>query len=267
MAEDEDPVEGGVHQVADDDRDHDRRGAVHGLEALPEHHEEEERQHAGRQAHGVRGRRRDHVGRLARQQHERLGQEQQDGSGSREHEGDDDAALDSARHRGIVAGADGLGHDRVQHHQRAHPEYAETEEVEVAQRHRRQRHGGDVSDEDGVHHAHQHHPDLDEHDGRGQPQHGTQILPPGQEPTGGRGGRAHLRCAGRGSRGKVARLGQQPLREVEPLGQLGDFRAQGVHVLLQRLGVAAAAGHFRVPTAHAAAVRVTEVARDHDDQS
>ncbi len=78
MAEDQDPVEGGVHQVADDDRDHDRRGAMHGLEALPEHHEEEERQHAGREAHRIRGRRRDHVGRLARQQHERLGEEQQD---------------------------------------------------------------------------------------------------------------------------------------------------------------------------------------------
>ncbi len=104
------------------------------------------------------------------------------------------------------------------------------------------------------------------HDGGGQPQHGTQILPPGQEPTGGRGGRAHLKGAGGGSRGKVARLREQPLREVEALGQLGDFRAQGVHVLLQRLGVAAAAGHFRIPAAHAAAVRVAEVARDHDDQ-
>ena len=64
VPEDQHPVERRVRQVGDDDRDHDRRRQVHGLKALAEHDEEEERQHARRQAIGVGRRQGNDLGRL-----------------------------------------------------------------------------------------------------------------------------------------------------------------------------------------------------------
>ena len=71
---------------------------------------------------------------------------------------------------------------------------------------------------------------------------------------------------GRAEGAAVARLGQEPFGEIEPLGQLGDLGAEDVHVLGEHLGAARMSPDFRVPPAQAAAVDVAEVAGGDDDQ-
>ena len=136
MAEDQQPVEPGVGKVGDDNGRNDGSRAAQGLQALAEHDEEEKRQHPGREPEGVGGSDGHHLGRLAREgQHRRRGQKH----GDRRHRqdgGQDDAALDPAGDCRRVPRPDGLGHHRVEHHQGAHPEHADAEEVEVAQCHR-----------------------------------------------------------------------------------------------------------------------------------
>src|SRR5881396_3891265 len=62
------------------------------------------------------------------------------------------------------------------------------------------------------------------------------------------------------------RLGEQPLGEIEPLGQLGHFAAQGVELqedFPSQLRIAG--GLFRVPTGDQSPVRIAEgPARDED---
>ena len=89
----------------------------------------------------------------------------------------------------------------------------------------------EVPDHDGVHHPHQHHADLDDDHRHRQPQHGAEVLPPGQEPTGGCFDRVHSGSAGRdGGRG-VARRREQALGEVQPLGELGHLLAERVYLV------------------------------------
>ena len=208
-------------------------------------------------------------GRLPQERHEQLGREQEQRSGDAEQDGDENAALDPARDGGRRPGADRLGDDGVQHHQRPHAEHAEPEEVEVAERHGGERYGGDMPHHDGVHHAHQHHPDLDEDDGGGKPHHGTQVLPPGQQPTGGwRRAHAHSRLPGKAEvrGGRAAARAAVPRSRDAPPG-LGDFGAQGESTSCASTSVACLAlARFRVPPAQTPTVHVAKVPGDDDDQ-
>ena len=133
-AEDQDPIEEDVDQIGEDDYPNDRLRPTEGLKTLPKDNEEEEWQHPGRETDAV-GRRQGHdVSRLAKVCEDRLGCEEQDRRGNREQSGENHSALYAARNRGCVARAHRLGHDRIEHHQRAHAEDRGNEEVQVAQR-------------------------------------------------------------------------------------------------------------------------------------
>ena len=134
MAEDEHPVEPGVDQVGDEDRRDDGAGSAERLQALPKDDEQEERQHARREA--------DRVGRGERHHFRGLVGRAEDRPGGEE-DGDGGTASSAARMSprcmprataGLIVRANRLGHHRIEHHQRAHAEDADPEEVEVAQR-------------------------------------------------------------------------------------------------------------------------------------
>src|SRR6266850_7558832 len=68
----------------------------------------------------------------------------------------------------------------------------------------------------------------------------------------------------------LPRLGEQPLREVEPLRELADLRLETEHAIfevrhstLRRTGADGGIGDF--PPRHAVPIAVVEVARGHDD--
>ena len=170
---DQDPVEQDVGQVGEHNHDDDRTQPAERLQALAEHDEEKERQNARREAHAVGGGQRHHVRGLAEQRENRGSGCEQDRARDRQKKREDDAPLYATRHRGRVTRPEGLGHDRIEHHQRAHAEHGRHEEVEVAQGHRREPLGRDMADHDGVDHAHAHDADLDEDDRQRQVQHGA----------------------------------------------------------------------------------------------
>ena len=247
--------------------DQDRRRAVHGLEALAEHDEEEERQHARREPDGVGRRVGHHLGRLPGERHERLGRAA--AGASREApsmQGDQDAALDSPGDGGIVPRADGLRDDGVEHHQRAHAEHAEPEEVEVAERDRGERDGGEVPDHDRVHHAHQHHPDLDDDDGR-RPGGAWHAGPP----AGAGADRRRLRVVliqgrlggaeGAGSRGWARRRSAKSSRSAS-----SATSARRASTSWASTSVLWASADLGIPAAHPPAVDVAEVAGGDDDE-
>jgi hypothetical protein len=181
MAKDENPVERAISKVGSYDGGDDGRGPSHGLEALAEHNEQEEGEDTRCGSHGVRGGKRYHLCRLACQVEHRRGQGEENHRWYGEERRQEDAALNRAGDCRPVAGTDRLSYHRVQHHQGAHGEDRQPEEVQVAQRHSRQGLGGNMADHDGVDHTHGHHPDLNDDHGNGEAEHGSKLRPPGQD--------------------------------------------------------------------------------------
>jgi hypothetical protein len=173
----EDPrvVEDHVDDVRDHHRDHDRREAVHRLEALPQRTERVERHDPDDGDAGVRRGHVGHRGRLAQHPEDGTGGEEQQRCQRAQQERQDQPAPHPARHGLGVLGAHRLGHDGVEHHQHAHPEDRRAEEIEVAQRDGADGLGRDAPHHHGVHRAHQHLAELHHHDRQRQADHRAEL--------------------------------------------------------------------------------------------
>ena len=168
---DEHPVERHVEHIRGENGGHDRRQPAHRLQALAQHDEHQERQDA--RDRDVHVRRRvgndlrwlpgpaDHPRGRCHEQCARHGQAQA------QHE----PPLDAPFHRPFVVCPHGLGNDGIEREQRPHREHDHVEEIDIPQRHGRQRARRDVPDHDRVDYPHPHHSHLhqDDRDGeRGQ---------------------------------------------------------------------------------------------------
>ena len=186
MAIDEHPVEPRVHQVGDENRRDDGAGSAQRLQALAKDDEEEKRQHARGEAHRVGRGERDHLRGLVGPAEHRARREEDGNGRDGQQRSQDEPTLDAARDAGLIVRANRLGDHRIEHHQRAHAEDADAEEIEVTQRDCREAHRraapGEVPDHDGVHDPHEHHADLDRHHGDGEPDHAAQLALPGEHP-------------------------------------------------------------------------------------
>jgi hypothetical protein len=238
------------------------------LKALSKYNEEKERQHAGCEPNTVRCREWHDVGRLTKQREDRRGGEEQDRGGNGEQTGENHSALHAACDRGRVARPDRLGDDRIQDHQCAHAEHGRHEEIQIAERHRREGLGRQVPDHDRVDDAHTHQTDLNEDHGQREVEHGAQLVRPGQEPAGQTSQKLHSGWTNRAGRGLFpAGLGEQPLGEIETLGELGNLGTQGIQLFEHLLRDRAAGGSFfHVPPSDEASVAITKRAARHQDQ-
>ncbi len=231
------------------------------LQALPEHDEQEERQHPGSEPDRVRRREGYDLGWLVGQPQDRAGHEQDPDRRHGQDDREQHPALDAASHRGGILRAHRLGHDGVEHHQRPHPEDADAEEVEMSQRDGgeadRRVAGRQVPDHHGVDDAHEHHAHLHEHDGHRQAEHRAQLAGPGEDPAG-QSSRCHRSGGNGGTDGVLGgtRAREQALGEIDPLGELGDLLAELVQLVEHLGGHGAARQRFLgVPPPDEAALR------------
>ena len=89
--------------------------------------------------------------------------------------------MHAPRDGGVVPCADGLGDDRIEAHEHAHPEDGHGKEIQVAEGHGGQCSGAEVPHHEGVHHAHEHHADLNDDDGHRKRQQRPQLVTGGEE--------------------------------------------------------------------------------------
>ena len=99
MTEHEEPAQGGVEQVRDHHRDHDRLHPPHRLEGLPHDGEPQERKDSWDRSVHVTGRAGNHVRRLPQDAEQRLGRREQRRARKGENADQQQAALEGARHR------------------------------------------------------------------------------------------------------------------------------------------------------------------------
>ena len=135
------------------------------LQALAEDDEGEEANVARDADAGIGAGERGHLGGWWSAGENRGGGQQQERGREHKQQRQDHAPLDAAGDALVVAGPDRMGDHRVERHEGAHAEDRGPEVVDIAERHGRERLGGDVTDHDGVDHSHGHHPHL-HHDDR-----------------------------------------------------------------------------------------------------
>jgi hypothetical protein len=156
VAEDEDPVEDDVEDVGGQNHPERRSHLLAALEVLAQRAVDQEEGNA-RDLHQrvVVGHARQ-LRLLTREQQEalRLCPEQRDGEREQQRHGD--AALERPSGPRAVAGAVGLGHDRVEAHQDAGREHRRPEDPDVRERRRGDRLDGHATHQHRVHEAEQH---------------------------------------------------------------------------------------------------------------
>ena len=145
------------------------------LERLAQHDERKERPDRGDQPVDVAHRVGNHGRGLAHPCEHGPRREHQQRDRNREHDRQDQPALQAARDRELVARAERLRDDRVERHQHTHPEDREHEMIEIAERDGRERLRRHAPDHDRVDDAHQHRADLDQHERRGEPEQRLEV--------------------------------------------------------------------------------------------
>ncbi len=181
VPEDENPVDPRVDQIGQEDDQQQGANCPDRLKRFPDYHESVERKDAWEESeHVLAGERHDLSG-LPGPPHHRLDRRVAEHGRYGQAEGQQEASLEAAGNPLVIAGPVGLGNDRVEDRDAAHPERRYREKPDVGHRGSGQGRRGVATDHHGVDDPHGHQAHLEGGEGHGQVDHGTEVRPEGAQ--------------------------------------------------------------------------------------